>query len=48
MTGGILSIRGGASVAFKQAMMGGVILVLIEAVGGIFAASQARNQMLMQ
>lgn len=32
VTGGLLAIRGGTSVAFKQAMMGGFILFLIEGV----------------
>lgn len=32
VTGGLLSIRGGASIAFKQAMIGGVILCIIEGV----------------
>ena len=36
ITGGILAIRGGASVAFKQAMAGGVILFIIEGVSQIF------------
>ena len=32
VTGGVLAIRGGGSVAFKQAMFGGLVLVLIEGV----------------
>ena len=36
ITGGILSIRGGASVAFKQAFLGGIILFIIEGVSQIF------------
>jgi import inner membrane translocase subunit TIM17 len=32
ITGGILAIRGGASVAFKNAVIGGAILLLIEGV----------------
>ena len=32
VTGGLLAIRGGTSVAFKQACMGGFILFLIEGV----------------
>lgn len=44
ITGGVLAIRGGASVAFKQAIAGGVILCLIEGVGNIFAAISARRQ----
>jgi import inner membrane translocase subunit TIM17 len=35
-TGGILAIRGGANVAFKNALMGGAILGLIEGVSIIF------------
>jgi import inner membrane translocase subunit TIM17 len=35
ITGGLLAIRGGAAVAFKQAMIGGVILLIIETVGGL-------------
>ena len=30
ITGGVLAIRGGASVAFKQAFFGGIVLLLIE------------------
>lgn len=30
ITGGVLAIRGGTSVAFKQAVAGGFILALIE------------------
>lgn len=48
ITGGILAIRGGASVAFKQALMGGFILGLIEGVSQIFIAISMRNQHLMQ
>ena len=44
ITGGVLAIRGGASVAFKQAMAGGVILCLIEGVGNIFTAISTRRQ----
>ena len=36
ITGGILSIRGGASVAFRQALAGGVVLCLIEGVSVLF------------
>jgi len=32
ITGGVLAIRGGASVAFKNALIGGFILMLIEGV----------------
>lgn len=47
ITGGILSIRGGASIAFKQALIGGVILTIIEGVQQIFMAVSIRNQHLM-
>lgn len=36
ITGGTLAIRGGVSVAFKQALAGGLILAMIEGVGIIF------------
>ena len=44
ITGGVLSIRGGASVAFKQALAGGVILCIIEGVTQIFTAVAIRKQ----
>jgi len=44
ITGGILAIRGGTSVAFKQAMMGGFILALIEGCSQLFMAISMRNQ----
>ena len=47
VTGGLLAIRGGTSVAFKQAMMGGFILMLIEGASQLFMAIQIRNQHLM-
>jgi hypothetical protein len=47
ITGGMLAIRGGASVAFKQAMIGGVILVFIEVVQQVWMAMSIRNQHLM-
>lgn len=47
VTGGLLAIRGGTSVAFKQAMMGGFILFLIEGASQLFMAIQIRNQHLM-
>lgn len=40
VTGGLLSIRGGASIAFKQACIGGLILCLIEGVQVIWMAKQ--------
>ena len=48
ITGGLLAIRGGAAVAFKQAMIGGVILMIIETVGGLMQAIMARRQMEFQ
>ena len=45
ITGGLLAIRGGAAVAFKQAMIGGVILLIIETVGGLMQAIMARRHM---
>ena len=47
ITGAILSIRGGATVAFKQGMAGVAILLLIEGVGAIFGQYAARQQHLM-
>ena len=44
VTGGLLSIRGGTSVAFKQAIMGGFILFLIEGVSQLFMAISVRQQ----
>jgi import inner membrane translocase subunit TIM17 len=41
-TGGILAIRGGASVAFKNAFMGGIILMLIEGVSVIVTSVAMR------
>jgi len=45
LTGGILAIRGGLSVAFKQALAGGFILAMIEGVSIAFSAVQMRQQM---
>ena len=44
VTGGLLAIRGGTSVAFKQAMMGGLILFLIEGGSQLFMAISMRKQ----
>ena len=44
ITGGALAIRGGASQAFKQACMGGVILVLIEGASILMNAIMTRRQ----
>ena len=43
LTGGILAIRGGLSVAFKQAIAGGFILAMIEGVGIIFTQVAMRR-----
>lgn len=43
-TGGMLAIRGGASVALKQAMIGGVILMMIEGVSVLFSAFALKQQ----
>ena len=45
ITGGVLAIRGGVSVAFKQAIAGGFILAMIEGVGIIFTQVAMRRQM---
>ncbi len=44
ITGGVLAIRGGASQAFKQACMGGVILAIIEVASNLMNAIMVRNQ----
>ena len=44
VTGGILAIRGGLSVAFKNAVIGGVILLLIEGVSVIVTSVSMRQQ----
>ena len=44
MTGGVLAIRGGLSVAFKNAFIGGVILLLIEGVSTIVTSVATRQQ----
>lgn len=44
LTGGMLAIRGGLSVAFKQALAGGFILAMIEGVSIAFSAIQMRQQ----
>jgi len=44
ITGGVLAIRGGASVAFKQAFFGGIVLLLIEGASQIFMARQMKMQ----
>jgi len=40
----VLAIRGGASQAFKQALMGGMILSIIEGVSTFMTAIFARRQ----
>jgi import inner membrane translocase subunit TIM17 len=47
MTGGILAIRGGLSMAFKNAFIGGAILLLIEGVSNIMQAVMMRQQYYM-
>ena len=47
ITGGLLAIRGGYSVAFRQAMIGGLMLFLIEGCSQLFMAIQIQNQMKM-
>lgn len=44
ITGGILAIRGGASVAFKNAVIGGAILLLIEGVSTLVTQVAMRQQ----
>lgn len=44
ITGGVLAIRGGIAVAFRQAMMGGVILLVIETVGNLMNAIMTKRQ----
>ena len=47
VTGGVLAIRGGLNLAFKQAVMGGVILGLIEGVSTVFTTMMMRQQYAM-
>lgn len=44
LTGGVLAIRGGVAVAFRQAMIGGVILCVIEGVGTLMGAVMTKQQ----
>jgi import inner membrane translocase subunit TIM17 len=44
ITGGVLAIRGGAAVAFRQACIGGVILLVIETVGNLMNAIMTKRQ----
>jgi len=44
ITGGVLAIRGGVSVAFRQAMLGGLILGIIETVGVCMNAIMVKRQ----
>lgn len=48
LTGGVLAIRGGITVAFKNAMIGGFILMLIEGISVIFTAFMMKQQFQMQ
>ena len=47
ITGGVLAIGGGLNVAFKNAIMGGVILTLIEGVSTIVTSISMRRQFQM-
>ena len=47
VTGGVLAIRGGANLAFKNALIGGGILFLIEGVSVIMQAVMIRRQHMM-
>uniref|UniRef100_A0A7S3J3Y2 Uncharacterized protein n=1 Tax=Euplotes harpa TaxID=151035 RepID=A0A7S3J3Y2_9SPIT len=47
LTGGVLAIRGGANLAFKNALIGGVILGLIEGISIIMQSVMARRQFMM-
>ena len=42
-TGGILAIRSGANVAFKNAMVGGVILGLIDGISSVMQSVQMKR-----
>jgi import inner membrane translocase subunit TIM17 len=44
VTGGVLAIRGGLSVAFKNALIGGLILTLIQGVTVAVSAMMMRQQ----
>lgn len=44
LTGGVLAIRGGVAVAFRQAVIGGVILMVIEGVGTLMSAIMTKRQ----
>jgi import inner membrane translocase subunit TIM17 len=44
ITGGFLAIRGGLSVALKQAAIGAMILAMIEGVSNLFMAFSLRQQ----
>lgn len=48
ITGGLLAIRGGIQVAFKQAIIGGVILVVIEGIGTLMQAVMMKQQLAFQ
>ena len=47
VTGGVLAIRGGANLAFKNAMIGGLILGLIEGISVIISSVAMRRQHMM-
>ena len=44
ITGGVLAIRGGMAVAFKNAAIGGIILMLIEGVSTVVTSVAMRQQ----
>lgn len=47
LTGGILAVRGGANLAFKNALIGGVILGLIEGISIIMQSVMTRRQFMI-
>jgi import inner membrane translocase subunit TIM17 len=47
ITGGVLAIRGGANLAFKNALIGGGILFLIEGVSVLMQAVMMQRQQMM-
>jgi hypothetical protein len=47
ITGGMLAVRGGANLAFKNAVMGGVILGLIEGISIVIQSVAMRRQHMM-
>lgn len=47
ITGGVLAVRGGANLAFKNAVMGGLILGLIEGISIVIQSVAMRRQHMM-